>query len=84
MNNYLASSKKRFSKVVLNKDQSEFERLLFELFEILNQLRYPWRRNEKNDSRIIYILDKDGKNDIRNDYYKRMFLSDFEVNSLLR
>lgn len=47
MNNYLASSKKRFSKVVLNKDQSEFERLLFELFEILNQLRYPWRRNEK-------------------------------------
>lgn len=83
MNNYLSSSKKLFSRVVLNKDRNEFERLLFGLFEILNQLRYPWRKDEKNDSRIIRILDKYSENDIRSDYYKRMFLPDFEVNSLL-
>lgn len=82
MNDYLLASKKMLSKVVINEDRKEFEELLIVLFEVVNQLRYPWRKDEKNDSRIIAILDNDDRNDIRNDFYKRMFLSDFELNSL--
>ena len=82
MNSYLSESKKLLTKVVLDNDRNYFEKLLEELYEILNQLRYLWRRDEKNDSRIICILAKDGINDIRNDFYKRMLLPDIKLDSL--
>lgn len=82
MNSYLSESKKLLTKVVLDNDRNYFEKLLKELYEILNQLRYLWRRDEKNDSRIICILAKDDINDIRNDFYKRMLLPDFKLDSL--
>lgn len=82
MNLYLSSSKKLLSKVILNNDRKEFTKLLDELFEIVEQLRCVWRKDEKDDSRIISILDKDNRDVIRNDFYKRMFLPDFELKSL--
>lgn len=82
MNLYLSEAKKLISRFMFSKDRNDFEKLLNELFKILNQLRFPWRRDEKNDSKIISILDKESVNCIRNDFYKRMFLSDFELEFL--
>lgn len=82
LNLYLSSSKKLLSKVILNNDRKEFINLLDELFKIVEQLRFVWRKDKKDDSRIISILDKDNRDEIRNDFYKRMFLPDFELKSL--
>lgn len=82
MNLHLSEAKKLVSRFMLGEDRNDFEELIKGLFEILNQLRFPWRKDEKSDSRIISILDKESVNHIRNDFYKRMFLSDFDLDFL--
>lgn len=82
LNYHLSSAKKLLSKVILNENPKEFKKFLICLFEIVNQLRYVWRKDEKNDSQIISILDKYDINNISNDFYKRMLLQNFKLNSL--
>lgn len=82
LNLYLSSAKQLLSSVALKNDRNEFTEMLEDLFEIVDALRFVWRKDENDDSRIISILDKDNKDDIRDDFYKRMFLPDFKLELL--
>lgn len=83
MNLYLSWAKKKIPKVVLNNDKKDFMELLDLLFEIVEQLRYIWRRDEKDDVAILLILRKYNENMIKDDFYLRMYLPDFDLKDLL-
>lgn len=82
MNEYLYKVKIQIPKVMTEENSVEFKILLDLLFEIINQLRYVWRRDENDDFKIISILSKYETNKINDDFYKRMILSDFDIHLL--
>lgn len=59
-----------------------YKSLLWKLFQILEELRKPWRLDHKIDTQIISMLNKNPKNKIEDDFYKRMFVPNY-VDDLL-
>lgn len=44
------------------------------MMEIINDLRVPWRKDIKNDIRILKILEKNNAKYITSDFYFNMIL----------
>lgn len=65
----------------LKKDKNVFDikNFLEELYGVVEELRYPWRRDESDDLKIITILNKYENNGIKNDFYMRMKLENFSL-----
>ena len=82
MNTYLYKAKRQIPKIMQRENIPELEKLLELLFKIIEQLRYIWRKDVKDDLRIISILSKYEANKIKDDFYKRMILLDFNIDSL--
>jgi hypothetical protein len=77
-------ARKANDRMMLESDVEEFYRWLELLYEIVDTLRMPWRKDEKIDAKIIDILRRSNRNLIEQDFYKRMFLPDFGFDMIRR
>ncbi len=80
INRRISSAKKGISKMILQNDIDEFRKLLFELYCIVDELRYLWRKDERDNCKIIARLAQYEENDMYNQFYERMFLEDISIN----
>lgn len=78
---YISSAKKTCSRMILKNDNEEFWKLLREMYIIVEELRFIWRKDESDNSKIISKLAKYDKNDIYNQFYERMFLENISINT---
>ncbi len=52
------------------------------LYDVQNDLRYPWRIDENDNKEILRLLYKNNKESIECDFYLRMQLDDFNFEIL--
>ena len=78
---YLVSAKDLLEKNEINNCE-KVENLLYKFYNIIECLRYPWRRDVDIDRKIISVLDKYLVNHIEMEFYLRMWLDDFDFKVL--
>jgi len=78
---YLVSAKDLLEKNEIN-NCKKVESLLYKFYNIIECLRYLWRRDVDIDRKIISVLDKYPVNHIEMDFYLRMWLDDFDFKVL--
>ena len=72
LNLYISGAKKEISNVIIDNNSDRIRSLILELYNIVEQIRYPWRRDIKLDKKILVLSD-----DSKFDFYKRMWYEDF-------
>ena len=80
---YIDGAIKCVTGFVLDESYDTFIELVNYLFDVINCLRYPWRRDEDLDNEIIELLYLDNKRDIEDDFYLRMHLKNFYLDMLV-
>ena len=73
----ISSAKKLISKIMVLDDIDAFEnveKLTNELFLILEELRFIWRRDLKLDMELLKM-----EKNPQEDFYQRMWLPDFDI-----
>ncbi len=70
----ISGAKERISRLLLEDNKEQFEPLIRDLFFVLEDLRWLWRRDRKLD---LQLLDLNERQD--EDFYKRMWLHDFDI-----
>lgn len=74
---YIRESQEKIRKIINKKDVKAD--IFWNLFMIIELIRYPWRRDQKYNSKIINILYAHDENDIKSDFYLRMHLDSFKI-----
>lgn len=73
LSNYISDAQKKILELVLTEDLDEIINLLNVLLQVVDGIRFPWRKDIKLDLRILQL------NPDNNDFYKRMWLPDFSI-----
>lgn len=67
-----SEAKKLITRIKIEEDMELLKTLINELFSIIEELRYIWRRDLKLDMELLTVIEKP-----QNDFYLRMWLPDF-------
>lgn len=81
--NWIDNAKKCLKAEILRENNEKLLELCFVLFMILENLRYPWRRDADIEKMIIFTLRKNNEKEIRSNFYIRMMLPDFGLKMLI-
>ena len=70
----ISNAKKNISQIIIEEKTDIIIALIYELFSIIEELRFLWRRDTRLDMQLLQMTDNP-----ENDFYKRMWLPNFDI-----